>query len=181
MDPNNDLVKMALQRNLLRAHLLIQGNYNYWTERGAGQFANSQIARHQLDQVVEWSPKCHQHLRFIQTEWLEYPFFKQQYYPAEGQTIEADYVFNRYAKAFASATYKNYFHQFPSRYTCLGTLWLNLYDYVKCGIGFERRNEIYNYFTLKQGIQASVYWATLPTPGMWRRHTVILITMTTIS
>lgn len=61
----------------------------------------------------------------------------------------------------ASATRKNYFQKFPSRYTGLATLWFDLYDYANLGIGFERRNEIYNYFTLKQGIQAKLYWVSL--------------------
>lgn len=161
IDPNHNLVKMALERNLLREQPLVQGNYTYWRERGIGQFSQSQIARQQWDELVEWSPSCDYHFRFIQREWLEFPFFTEKYYPAEGQSIEVDHVFNGYVKGVASATRKNYFHKFPSRYSCFSTLWFNLYDYVNLGIGFERRDEIYNYFTLKQGIQAKVYWLSL--------------------
>lgn len=161
IDPNHNLVKMALERNRLREHPLVQGNYTYWRERGIGQFSQSQIARQQWDELVEWSPSCDYHFRFIQREWLEFPFFTEKYYPAEGQSIEVDHVFNGYVKGVASATRKNYFHKFPSRYSCFSTLWFNLYDYVNLGIGFERRDEIYNYFTLKQGIQAKVYWLSL--------------------
>ncbi|MDP1879744.1 MAG: tetratricopeptide repeat protein [Parachlamydiaceae bacterium] len=161
IEPNNSLVKMALTRNLLREHPLVQLNYSYWTEKGSGQFANSQIARQQLDEIFEWSPQCNTHFRFIQNEWLEYPFFKEKYYPAEGQTIELDHIFNGYVKGFISGTYKNYFHLFPSRYTCISNLWFNVYDYGNIGIGFERKNEIYNYFTLKQGIQSKNCWVTL--------------------
>ncbi|MCE2982979.1 MAG: SpoIIE family protein phosphatase [Parachlamydia sp.] len=83
------------------------------------------------------------------------------YYPAEGQTIEADHTFNPYVRGIASATRKNYFNRFPTRYTCLATLWFNLYDYLYAGIGFEKKNEIYNYFSLTQGIQSKITWATL--------------------
>ncbi len=161
IDPNHNMVRMAWERTLLKEHPLIQANYTYWRERGTGQFSQSQITRQQFDEMVQWSPSCDWNFRFIQREWLEYPFFKEKYYPAEGQSIEVDHIFNAYVKGSASATRKNYFHRFPSRYTCLATLWFNLYDYANLGIGFERRDEIYNFFTLKQGIQASVYWLTI--------------------
>lgn len=172
LDPNSKLFTMALERNLMRTQPLVQGNYSYWAERGSGQFANSQISRQQFDEVVEFSPRCNQHMRFIQSEWLEYPFFKDQYYPAEGQKFEIDQIFNNYVQAFASVSYKNYFHQFPSRFSCLGTLWLNLFDYGKIGLGFEKKNEIYNYFTLKQGTQANIPWVTLrATSHSWNIET----------
>lgn len=161
LDPNHNLVKMALKRNLMREHLLLQSNYTYWREQGSGQFSQSQIARQQFDECVEWSPSCNDHFRFMQNIWVEYPFFTKKYYPAEGQTLEVEHTFNGYVKGLASATRKNYFQKFPSRYTYLGTLWFNLYDFVNLGFGFERRNEIYNYFTLKQGIQAKVYWLSV--------------------
>lgn len=163
LDPNHNIVNFALERNLRKENSLVQANYTYWTERGSGQFSNSQIARHQFDQVYEWSPRCNQQFRFMQSEWIEYPFFNEEYYPAEGQTIEVNHLFNSWVKGVASASFKNYFNRFPSRYTCLATLFFNLYDYSKLELGFERKNEIYNYFTLKQGIQAKIYWASLKT------------------
>lgn len=161
IDPNHNLVKLALERNVLREHPLIQTNYTYWRERGIGQFAQSQIARQQFDALIEWSPTCDYHFRFMQNIWLEFPFFKEKFYPAEGQTIEVDHVFNGYVKGSAGATRKNYFQQFPSRYTGFATLWFNINDYVALGIGYERRNEIYNFFCLKEGIQAKVSWVSL--------------------
>ena len=161
LDPNNPLAKMALERNEQRLRLLLQGNYSYWSERGTGQFSNSQIARQQWDELVEISPACDWHIRFLQSEWLEYPFFKDKYYLAQGQAIQVDYLFNRYVKGEAGAGYKSYFHRFPTRFTFSGSLWFNVEDYVKLGMGIERRNEIYNYFNLKQATQADVYWATL--------------------
>lgn len=161
ISPNHNLVKMALERNLIKDHLLLQSNYLFWKERGSGQFSQSQIDRQQFDEVLEWSPSCNFHLRFIQNTWLEHPFFNNHYYPAEGQTIEVDRIFNGFVKGSAGATYKNYFNQFVSRYTCFSTLWFNVYDYFNLGIGFERKNEIYNYFSLKQGIQAKIYWLSV--------------------
>lgn len=161
IDPNHSLVKMALQRNLMKENWLVQSNYLYWKERGSGQFSQSQIARHEFDQIAEWSPSCDLHLRFIQNTWIENPFFNDKYYPAEGQTIEVDHQFNAFIKGSAGGTRKNYFQRFPSRYTCFSTLWFNCYDYFNFGIGFERRNEIYNYFSLKEAIQAKVYWGSI--------------------
>lgn len=161
INANHSMVKMALERNLLKDHWLVRGNYSYWKERGIDQFAQSQIARHQFDEIAEWSPSCNFHLRFCQNEWIEYAFVKNKAYPAEGQTIEVDKQFNGFVKGSAGAAYKNYFHQFDSRFTCFGTLWFNCYDYFNIGLGIERKNEIYNYFSLKQGTQASVYWVSV--------------------
>lgn len=161
INANHSMVKMALERNLLKNHWIVRGNYSYWKERGIDQFAQSQIARHQFDEIAEWSPTCNFHLRFCQNEWIEYAFIKNKAYPAEGQTIEVDKQFNGFVKGSAGATYKNYFHAFDSRFTCFGTLWVNCNDYFNIGLGIERKNEIYNYFSLKQGTQASIYWASV--------------------
>lgn len=159
---NHSFVKMALERNLLREHWLVQSNYTYWKERGRGQFSQSQIARHQFDEIAEWSPACDFHLRFMQHIWLEHPYITHShYYPAEGQTIEVDRVFSGSIKGSAGATRKNYFQRFVSRYTGFATVWFDVNDYFNLGLGFERRNEIYNYFSLKEGIQAKVYWASM--------------------
>lgn len=158
INPNHSLVKMALERNLLKDNWIVQGNYTFWKERGRGPFSQSQIARHQIDEIAQWSPSCNFHLRFIQNEWIEHPFFNDHDYVAEGQTIEVDKQFNSFIKGNAGATYKNYFHKFASRCSCFGTIWLNCYDYFNLGFGYEKRNEIYNYFSLKEGIQAGVSW-----------------------
>lgn len=157
ISPNHNLVTMALERNLLKEHWLVQFNYLYWKERGSGQFSQSQIARHQFDQVLCWNPECNFQIRFMQNEWIEHAFIKNKSYPAEGQTIEVDRNFNGYIKGSAGVTRKNYFQRFVSRYTGFANLWLNCNDYCSIGIGFERKNEIYNYFSLKEGIQAKIY------------------------
>lgn len=159
LDPNHNLVQMALQRNLLKENWLVQSNYSYWKERGLGQFAQSQIARHRFDEVAEWSPSCNFHLRLSQNAWIEFPYLNHnKYYPAEGQTIEVDKQLNSYIKGSAGAAYKNYFNAFPSRSTGFATVWFDCNDYFNLGIGYERRNEIYNLFSLKQGTQSNVYW-----------------------
>lgn len=162
IDPNHSLVQMALQRNLLKENWLLQSNYTYWKERGLGQFSQSQIARHQFDEIAEWSPSCNFHLRFMQNAWLEFPFHNHnKYYSAEGQTLEVDKQFTPYIKGSGGATYKNYFHKFPSRYTCFATVWFDCKDYFNLGLGFERRNEIYNLYSLKEAIQAKIYWGSV--------------------
>lgn len=162
ISPNHNLVKMALERNLLKEHWLVQSNYSYWKERGLGQFSQSQIARYQFDEILTWNPSCNFQLRFMQNVWVEHPLFiHTNYYPAEGQTIEVDRNFNGFIKGAAGATRKNYFQRFPSRYTGFANLWFNCYDYFNLGVGFERKNEIYNYFSLKEGIQAKICWISV--------------------
>ena len=162
LNRKNTLAQMALSRNLQKESLLLRSNYFYWKERGQGQFSQSQIARQQFDEVVEWSPTSLSRVRFIQSGWLEFPFFNHnQYYPAEGQAIEIDQQFYSFLSGSAGVAYKNYFHQFISRTTCFANLKLNCNDFFNLSIGFEKRNEIYNLYSLKEGTQAKVYWFSI--------------------
>lgn len=161
IDPNHSLVKMALYRNEMRNHLGLQGNFSYWREVGSGTFSASQIARYRLDEVVEIPLSCSSHLRFSQQEYVENPFFNFKFYPAEGQTIEADHVFNAHVNVFVSATYKNYFSKFKSTITSHNRILFTLNDYLQILLSYNKEDEIYNYFSLKQAIQSNVGLITL--------------------
>lgn len=160
-DPNRSIVKQALYRNEMRNRFGLQGNMLYWREIGTGTFSASQIARYRLDQVFEMPLFCRAHLRFSQQEYVENPFLNFKFYPAEGQTIEADCLFNEYVSGYASATYKNYFHQFKSTVTGRNRWLFTLNDYVKVLLSCNKEDEIYNFFSLKQAIQATISAVTV--------------------
>ncbi len=161
LNPNHGLVKKAWDRNEMRSHFGMQGNFSYWREIGSGTFAQSQIARYKFDTVFELPLSCRSHVRFIQQEYVENPFFNFKFYPAEGQTIESDCIFNEYVSGFVSATYKTYFHQFKSTFSSHNRLLLNMQDYFQVVLGCNREDEIYNYFSLKEAIQSINSWVTV--------------------
>lgn len=154
IDPSHNLIKHASARNDLKWFPKIQNSFSYWREIGSGTFSQSQIARYRLDTMFEQPLSCRSHLRFIQQEYVENPFYNFKFYPAEGQSIEADCVFNEYASALVSATYKTYFNKFKSTITSNNWLLFNVNDYFNVLLSCNKVNEIYNYFSLKQAIQS---------------------------
>lgn len=161
LDPGHNLVKQAMQKNEQRHHLGLQSNFLYWREVGAGSFSASQIARYRLDEIIEIPLSCRSHLRVMQQEYVENPFFNYKFYPAEGQTVEADYLFNEHLNAAASVTYKNYFHKFKSTWTSHNRLLITPNDYWQILLSCNREDEIYNFFSLKQAIQSINSFITL--------------------
>jgi hypothetical protein len=111
--------------------------------------------------VLEIPLTCRSRLRLSQQFYVENPFFNFQYYPAQGQTIEADYVFNEFVTASVSATYKTYFREFKPTFTSHNRLYINFCDYVQAIIGCNREDEIYNFFSMEQGTQSINTWLTL--------------------
>jgi len=160
-DPNHGLVKKVIERNEIRNNIGLQSNFTYWREIGSGSFSASQIARYRLDEVFEMPLSCRSHLRFIQQEYVENPFSNFKFYPAEGQTVESDYLFNEHVNVFVSATYKNYFHKFKSTVTGHTRLLFTLNDYVQILFSCNKEDNIYNIFSLKQAIQSTVSLITL--------------------
>lgn len=153
IDANHNLVKLALERNLIHLNRALQGHFAYWRELGSGSFSQSQIARYYLNASVEQPLSCSSRVRFIQDQYVENTFYDRKYHPAEGQTIEGECLFNNYVSGSAGATYKNYFGQFKSQYTGRIQLNVNGHDFYDVTLGINRENEVSNFFSIKQGIQ----------------------------
>lgn len=161
LDPNHTIAQMALYRNEARNNIGLQTNFSYWREIGSGTFSASQIARYRLDEVIEVPLSCSAHVRFIQQEYVENPFYNFKFYPAIGQTFEADCLFNEHVSGFVSATYKSYFGKFNSTFTTHNRLLFTINDYLQVLLSYNKEDEIYNYFSLKEGIQSNIGLITL--------------------
>ncbi len=161
IDPNHSLDKMTLERNLMKSNLGLESHFAYWREMGSGSFSQSQIARYSLDEVIEIPLTCRSHLRFIQHEWVENPFFNYKFYPAEGQSVEADYILNNYVRGDAAVSYKTYFDKFKSRISGYVHFSFNMFDYCSLNVGVDKENEIYNYFCMKEAIQSTAGWLSI--------------------
>lgn len=160
-DPNHKIVQMALERSFQQLEPALFTNYFYWREFGTGNFSQSQIRRERLDIGFEIPLSCRAHLRLIEHTWIEEPFFDGIYHPAIGPSLEADCVFSPTFRASANITYKDYFHKFTPRVTSYTHLYFILNEVLQMDMGLDKENEIYNFFSLKQGIQSIIAWITL--------------------
>lgn len=153
LDPNHNLVKMAKRRSEIRLHPGLQTNITYWRELGTGSFSQSQIARYEADLVFELPLSCRAKTRYKQHTWVENPFYNNRFYPAEGESIEGEYIYDGFIRASAGAMRKNYFNKFKTLYSGFNHLSLNFYDYLQCHLQYDKMNEVSNYFSMKQNIQ----------------------------
>jgi hypothetical protein len=91
--------------------------------------------------------------------WIESPRYRANNYAADGFTLATGGVFSPYLKGEAGWTHKAYRdRQFGDRETGYGRLWFNVHDVLTLGVGYERTNEIYNYFGIAQGTRADSWW-----------------------
>lgn len=161
IDPNHTLVQKAQYRNEMHTHNAIIQNISYWREIGSGTFSQSQIARYRTDTIWEIPLTCRSRFRLSQQFYVENPFYNFQFYPAQGQTLETDCIFNEFVSANISATYKTYFREFEPTFTSRNWISFNFFDYFQATLGCNKEDEIYNYFSLEQGTQSINTWITI--------------------
>lgn len=163
LDPLHSRAGMALERQQIRSHPYLKMSHSYWEETGTGQHAVSQIARHKTDWTLDIPLACVHHLRLNAHRWFERP--KDGHggpYWADGQTLELTGIFNPYIKYALAWTGKYYEKSsVPNQNTGLAQLWFNLRNYAQLGLCYERTNEIYNNFGIRQGTQADNMWLAL--------------------
>lgn len=161
LDPGHTLVQYAMSRNELLTHPALNNQFSYWREIGSGTFSQSQIARYRFDTIAAFPLTCRAVLRVSQSEYVENPFYNFKFYPAQGQSVEADYTINEQLKAVVSASYKTYFGKFKSTVTSKNLLIYDACDYLKVILSCNKEDEIYNYFSLKQKTQSINSYVTL--------------------
>ena len=157
IDPLHNLAGIALERQQIRKDPSLRLDYSYWMEDGRGDLA--QIRRNRFDLTLDLPVFCRYHLDVVLHQWFERPVFNHRTYGATGFTFGFNGVFNEYVRGEASWTYKDYANNdLSDRNTGKAGAWLNLKEYVHIGAGYERTDELYNYFGLKQGAQADSWW-----------------------
>ena len=163
LDPLHSRAKMALERQEIRSHPYLQMSHNYWEETGTGQHAVSQIARNKSDLTLDIPINCTNRFQVSAHRWFERP--KDGHggpYWADGQTLALNGIYNPYIKYALAWTGKYYEKSsVPNTNTGLAQLWFNLRNYAQLGLCYERTNEIYNNYGIRQGTQADNMWITL--------------------
>lgn len=157
IDPLHLLAGMGLERQRIRSEPSIELGHSYWNEEGRGGL--SQITRNRTDMTVDIPFSCRYHMNLAVHHWLEDPQTKGITYDAYGPTLGFSGVFNEYLTGAVSWTNKQYVQRGLSpTNTGFAQLWLNLRDNARLGVGYERTDELYNIFGIKQGLQADSFW-----------------------
>jgi len=162
MDPLHSLAGRAMERLEIRRNPSIKLGQSYWSERGREGL--TAIDRYRTDLGVDVPVDCRFHLRLIGHHWVEHPSYTGDSYGANGFTVGVGGVLNPYIKGEAAWTKKIYRDStFQNTDTGYAHIWMNLRDYVQVGLGYDRTDELYNYFGIRQGIQADSWWLSLDT------------------
>ncbi|MDY6881482.1 MAG: tetratricopeptide repeat protein [Thermodesulfobacteriota bacterium] len=160
MDKHHGLAGKALERVKIRRNPSVKLGQIYWAERGRD--GKTEIDRYRTDLGVDVPIDCRFHLNLTGHHWIEHPSFTNESYGADGFTLGVDGTLNPYIKGEAGWTKKIYQdNEFENTDTGYTHLWFNLRDYVEVGLGYDRTDELYNYFGIRQGIQASSWWLSI--------------------
>jgi hypothetical protein len=160
IDPLHSLAGRAMERLEIRRSPSLKLGQTYWSEQGREGL--TAIDRYRTDMGVDVPVDCRFHLRLTGHHWVEHPSYTGDSYGANGFTLGAGGVLNPYIKGEAAWTKKMYRDsQFQNTDTGYARIWVNLRDYATVGLGYERTDELYNYFGIQQGIQANTWWLSL--------------------
>lgn len=158
-DPLNTLAGMALDRERMQSIPSISVATTYWQEQGYGEL--DQVSRYEVYGALKLPLSCQESIRLLQRRWIEHTYFDNGYHIADGATVEWNRTFNWFMTSAAALTYKHYRHDFGVTYTGLANLSLNLWDYGQLRIGYNRLDEVCNYFNLKQKTQKGITWLSI--------------------
>jgi tetratricopeptide (TPR) repeat protein len=157
IDPLHFLAKEGLEFQKLRNNPSVRSDYSYWNEEGRGDI--SRITRNRFDLSVDVPFASQYHGFFKAQRYLEQPDFDHRTYGANGFTVGFSGVVNPYISGDVAWTHKSYdSSSLGTKDTGQATMWFNINDSIKVGGGYARTDEIYNYFSLEQGIQADRLW-----------------------
>ncbi len=160
IDPLHSLAGIALDRQKIRKNPSLQSVYSYWMEDGRGDL--SQITRNRFDLSFDAPLFCQYHFSITGHKWFEQPWFDHRTYSADGYTAQLNGTINPYARGALSFTQKRYSNdELSTRNTGYANIWFNMKDYAHIGLGYDRADELYNYFGLKHGVQSDSWWMAL--------------------
>ncbi|MBU1053545.1 MAG: tetratricopeptide repeat protein [Proteobacteria bacterium] len=167
IDPMHSLAPVALSILEKRSWPLVGIDYFYWHEKGRGEL--SQIARNRYDLTAQIPFMCRYRFETKVHHWVEKPDFTDQSYHANGFSIAFRGVLSAIVSAEAKWTHKKYSKEiFGTTDTGDAGLWFNLRNYAHVGIGYEKSDELYNYFGIRQKAQAETW--SLATRSDITRH-----------
>lgn len=153
IDPQHTLAGRALERRELRNAPWVRAGFNLWQEKGHGDVAN--IVRLRNDVQVSMPISCSLRVEATAHHWSEMPQSPSRQYDALGGTLGIFGVFNQWLSGNAAWTAKRFGSGAPKDTDQFRTrMELNLRNYARLGVGFERVDEVANRFALLAGTQS---------------------------
>lgn len=158
LDPLHNLARTALERNKIQRNPSVRTDYYYAKEQGRGEL--SQIEHQRYDLQVDMPFLCRYHFRIMGHQWLESPLGDHDdTYEIRGHTVELSGVITPELQGMLRWTKKyDDGEKFDGSDSGNAHLWLNLKDYLKIGIGFDRMDIFDNDFSIQQETQADAWW-----------------------
>lgn len=160
IDPLHNQAGQALQRLEVRQSPRLGAAWSYWREDGRGEAAR--ISRQRADLSLTVPVLCRFEIKAGGLAWWERPKRWGGEAKAQGFGLEAGGPFNEYLSAKMSWTHKNYQTDgYDDLDSGFGEVWLNLLDYARLGLGWQREDVVKNAFSLRAGSQVDVWWLGL--------------------
>ncbi len=158
IDPLHSLAGIPLEQEKIREQPSLQAGHSYWAEDGRGELAR--MIRNKTDLTLDIPITSNRyHLSLTEHYWMERPGFTHNTVTANGGTLGFNWILNPYFSGSSAFTYKNYTdNEFDATYTGHFHLWFNLRDYAHIGVGYDRADELSNYFGLQQKTQSDSGW-----------------------
>lgn len=156
-DPYNNLARKGLLRQQTRNNLLLSAHYHFWEEAGRGELASIERQRSDLKAILPLT--CRYHMWGTGHHWLEKPDRSEDTYRADGFSIGFNGVFGPHLTGTAEWTRKTYADDgIKNSDTGLTHLWWRMDTGARIGAGYERAEELYNDFGIRQGTLSSNWW-----------------------
>lgn len=160
IDPIHSRALMAMDRENHKQNIKVEIDHLYWKELGRGEL--SDITRYRTDLGINIPVGGRNNISFTEHYWLEDPGLSSNSFSANGFTVGFDWIGNEYFSGSTKWTYKNYTDdELDHENTGHSSIWFNANDKAKIGIGYDRANEIYNFFGIDQGITSDAGWLSL--------------------
>jgi len=158
VDPLHNLAGEALRQYRINRSPSLEFSQNYWEEQGRGELAR--ISRYKSTLGVSLPVFGCYNLSLAGNTWVEAPKYGAESYTAYGSTIGFSGVINRYFSGSVGWTRKQYeLGVLGVKDTGLAHLSINLNDAVRWDINYDRKDELYNYFGIRQGGVQSDTWS----------------------
>lgn len=158
IDPLHNLAGEALKRDRINRSPALEFSQNYWNEEGRGELAR--ISRYKSTLGVNVPVFGCYNLSLAGNAWVEAPKYGGESYTAYGSTIGFSGTINRYLSGSVGWTRKQYeLGVLGVKDTALAHLSINLNDHLRWDINYERKDELYNYFGIRQGGVQSDAWS----------------------
>lgn len=158
LDPNHSTVNLAIIRSDVQDSPSLFANYDYWDESGRGGLSG--ISRNRFRFGYNYPFNCQSNVRTFYEAELDHTYIKDRNFVFQAFGVQCQNQFNEHLKASVTVREK-----FASNYDlhdrrCLADLHVNYLfnDYVQAEFGFARKDEFYNYFGVRQGIQSNSGW-----------------------